>query len=480
MPTTTGSRAAFIAIAVSVASLALLQNLVIPVIPLIRDDFGASADAVSWTMTAWLIAAAIATPLLGKLGDLRGRRATFLAVLVVVAVGDIVAMAATNLTVLIVGRVLQGIGGALFALAFSLLRDVMPRERLTGSIGAVSAVIGIGGAAGSVLAGPLAEALSWRGIFSVPLVVAGVGILLTLLFVPANGQRAAGRVNLVSAALLSGWLVALLVPLSSGARWGWASPLTIGLFALAAVLLAVWAIVELRSDDPLVDLRLVAGRAVWPINAASLLIGAAAFGFWGYLPQYLETPGSSGWGLGLDIQSAGLALLPLLVGMSGIGFAAGALARVIPLRALLAAGALLMGGSVAFVVLDGRDLVAVALAGGVFGIGIGLAYAAAASLVVESVPADRTGVATGVNANLRTIGSATGSALTSVLVFGSAGADGVPAQSGYQAAWIAVAGFAVLAALIVIAVRPRREAAASAGLADSEAAAAVEPAFDAA
>jgi MFS family permease len=463
MPLSTSTRAAFLAIALSVASLALLQNLVIPVIPLISSDFGVTADAASWTITSWLIAAAVATPLLGRVGDLRGRRNTFLVVLAVVAVGDIIASFAPTLAVLIVARVLQGVGGALFPLAFGLLRDVMPRERLTGAIGATSAIIGIGGAAGSVLAGPLAELLGWRGIFAVPFVTAVAGILLVLVLVPRTGTRAHGHVNILSAILLSGWLVALLVPLSSGTRWGWDSPLTIGLFAAAAVLFAAWIVSELRSAEPLVDLRLVAGRAIWPVNAAALLLGAAAFGFWGYLPQFLETPVISGWGLGLGVQGAGFALLPLLVGMSTVGFATGAIARVIPLRLMMALGGLFMAGGIVLAIVEHSTVVTLALAGGVFGLGIGLAYASSASIIVESVPADRTGIATGVNANLRTIGSAIGSAFTTAVVFGSVRAGGTPALDGYTVAWLTLAVGAVVAAIIVLAVRPMRRAAAGTG-----------------
>lgn len=457
MPTSTSSsRAAFAAIAISVASLALLQNLVIPVIPLIASDFGVTADAASWTNTAWLIAAAVATPLLGRIGDLRGRRNTFLVVIAVVALGDIVASFAANLPVLIVARVLQGVGGALFPLAFGLLRDVMPAERLTGAIGATSAIIGIGGAAGSVLAGPLAALLGWHGIFAVPFIAAVAGIVLTVTLVPRTGVRAQGRVNTLSAVLLSGWLIALLVPLSSGARWGWTSPMTLGLFAAAILLMAAWVVAELRSDSPLVDLRLMAARAIWPVNAAALLVGVAAFGFWGYLPQFLETPVSSGWGLGLTVQAAGVALLPLLVGMSGVGFAAGAIARVVPLRVMMAIGAVFMAGGVVLAVIEHTALLAVAVAGGVFGVGIGLAYASAASIIVESVPADRTGIATGVNANIRTIGSAIGSAFTTAVVFGSVAPGDVPPFDSYTLAWLTIAGAAVVAAVIVLAVRPRR------------------------
>ncbi|MCE4027075.1 MFS transporter [Microbacterium sp. Au-Mic1] len=445
------STSILVAIAVAVSSIALLQNLVIPLVPLIQAEFGVTADAASWTMTAWLIAAAVATPTLGRIGDLRGRRTTFLITLGVTAAGDVLAAIAPTLEVLIVARVLQGVGGALFPLAYGLLRDALPRERVTGAIGVVSAVIGIGGAAGTVLAGPLADLVGWRGTFAVPFLVAALGAFLTLAAVRDSGARARGRVNTRSSVLLSTWLVALLVPLSTGSRWGWTSPAVLALFGLAVLAFAAWIVSELRSAEPLVDLRLLASPAIWPVNAASLLIGAGVFAFWGYLPQFLELSASAG-GSGLTVRDAGLMLVPMLIGMSGVGFATGALNRILSLRTLLVIGALLMGASGASAALAHSSPWQLALAGAGFGIGCGLAYAASAGIVVQSVPASVTGVATGVNANLRTIGSAIGSAATGAIVFGSAPHG---TGSGFATAWGLVAVVTILAGAIVWAVRTR-------------------------
>ncbi|MFD6701179.1 MULTISPECIES: MFS transporter [unclassified Microbacterium] len=445
------STSILVAIAVAVSSIALLQNLVIPLVPLIQAEFGVTADAASWTMTAWLIAAAVATPTLGRIGDLRGRRTTFLITMGVTAAGDVLAAIAPTLEVLIVARVLQGVGGALFPLAYGLLRDAVPRERVTGAIGVVSAVIGIGGAAGTVLAGPLADLVGWRGTFAVPFLVAALGAFLTLAAVRDSGARARGRVNTRSSVLLSTWLVALLVPLSTGSRWGWTSPAVLALFGLAVLAFAAWIVSELRSAEPLVDLRLLASPAIWPVNAASLLIGAGVFAFWGYLPQFLELSASAG-GSGLTVRDAGLMLVPMLIGMSGVGFATGALNRILSLRTLLVIGALLMGASGASAALAHSSPWQLALAGAGFGIGCGLAYAASAGIVVQSVPASVTGVATGVNANLRTIGSAIGSAATGAIVFGSAPHG---TGSGFATAWGLVAVVTILAGAIVWAVRTR-------------------------
>ena len=445
------STPALVAIAVAVSSIALLQNLVIPLVPLVQAEFGITADAASWSMTSWLIAAAVATPTLGRIGDLKGRRATFLATLAVVAIGDVIAAIAPDLTVLIIARVMQGVGGALFPLAYGLLRDALPRERVTGAIGVVSAVIGIGGAAGTVLAGPIADLVGWRGTFAVPFLVAVIGGFLTVTSVRDSGARAHGHVNAVSSLLLSIWLVALLVPLSIGSRWGWTAPATLAFFAAAVLAFSAWIVRELRSSEPLVDLRLLASPAIWPANAASLLIGAGTFAFWGYLPQFLELSTESG-GTGLSVGDAGLVLVPLLIGMSGIGFAAGALNRIVSLRTMLATGAILMAASAASAAFAHTSPWQLALAGAGFGIGCGLAYAASASIVVQSVPADVVGVATGVNAHLRTIGSAIGAAATGAIVFGAA-AHG--SGGGFATAWMLVAGCMLVAGLIVWIVRAR-------------------------
>ncbi|MEN2740049.1 MFS transporter [Microbacterium sp. X-17] len=456
MPRRPTPNSAFAALAIGVASLALLQNLVIPVIPMIQHELGVTAEAASWTMTAWLIAAAVATPVLGRVGDLYGRKRTFLAVLAVGALGDLLAALSPSLEVLIAARVLQGVGGALFPLAFGLIRDLMPARRITGAIGAMSAIMAIGGAAGSVLAGPIAAAVGWRGLFLVPMAISIVGLVLTALLVGRTGPAARGRIAVLPALLLSGWLVALLVPLSSGASWGWSSPLTLGLFLLAAMLFAAWIVVELRARQPLVDIRMLLSPAIWPTNVASILVGAAAFGFWGFLPQFLEVTAATGWGLGLDTQAAGLVLLPLLIGVSAIGFVTGSLSRVVPLRAQLAGGGLLMGAAAVAAVLFHEAAWQLAIAGGVFGIGIGLSYAAAASIIVQSVPADRVGVATGMNANLRTIGSAIGSALTATLVFGGVASASAPPESGFAVAWITTACLALAGGILVAVVRPPR------------------------
>ncbi|GAA4154804.1 MFS transporter [Leifsonia shinshuensis] len=476
--------ATFAVLALSVASFATLQSLVVPVLPVIQQDLHTTTAGVTWTMTAWLIAAAVATPLLGRVGDLVGKRRVFVLALLAVALGSVIAAVAPSIGVLIAGRVVQGLGGAMFPLAFGIIRDEFPAHRLPSAIGAIASIIAVGSGLGTVLAGPLASALSWRGLFLVPVALTVTAAVLALVIVPESPTRATGGVNPWSAVLLSGWLIALLLPLSTGAQWGWSSPQVIGLFALAALLLAAWVVVELRSRHPLVDMRLMREPGVWSMNAAAVFIGAAMFAVFAFFPRFVQTPVSTGYGLGASVAESGLLMLPMLVTMAVTGFVSGPLERWLGFRTQIVIAAVVMAGSSLSLAFLHGSLAAVATASGVFGIGLGLIYAAITSVVVQSVPATQTGIASGMNANLRTVGSAIGAAVMTALVTGTLGAGGLPAESGYTegfaTAGVLAFGAAVVTVVAALVLRARAgrvaqdgvaaELAAVAGLARLEAA----------
>jgi MFS family permease len=443
----------FAALAVTALAFATLQSLLVPVLPVLQADLRTDATGATWAITSWLITSAVATPLLGRVGDLAGRRRVFLLCLAAVAAGSVLAALAPNLAVLLIARVLQGFGGAMFPLAFGILRDVLPARSLAAGIGGFSAVMAIGSGLGTVLAGPLAAVVGWRGLFVIPIAGMAIGALLTWRWVPTGGARATGRVNLGAAALLSLGLVALLLPLSTGAQWGWGSVRTSGLFAAAAVLLVAWATVELRSATPLVDLRMLRAPAVWSTDVAAIFFGAAMFGVFATFPRFAQTPAGTGWGLGATVGESGLLMLPMLVTMAVSGFLAGPLGRFVAPRLQLAGSALLIAGSTASLALAHSAGWMLAVAAGVFGVGLGLGFAAMTTVVVQSVEPTQTGVASGVNANLRTVGSAIGTALLTAVVTGSAGASGVPTEAGYQAGFLVLAALAVVAALVVLVAR---------------------------
>lgn len=439
------TRPTFAVLATGAGVFAMLQSLIAPALPTVQHALHTSQSTATWVMTAYLLSASVFTPILGRVGDLVGRKRTLVAVLAVVAVGCLLAALAPTIGVLIVARIVQGVGGALFPLSFGIIRDEFAPAEVSGTISNLSAVIAAGGGVGIVAAGPIVSALDYRWLFWIPVGVVAVTTLIALRYVPESPGRAEGNVNWLGAGLLSAWLVALLLPLTQAGAWGWGSIRTVGLFAAAVALFALWLYAEARSRTPLIDLRVMRLPAVWTTNTAALLFGAGMYAIWSFLPAFVQTPSSAGYGFGATVTTAGLLMLPMLVAMFLSGVLSGRLEPVLGAKALLTAGAALGALACGFLTLWHDEQWQIAVVAGLFGLGIGLAFASMANLIVGSVPADQTGAATGMNANIRTIGGSIGAAVTSVLVTGRLQPSGLPYASGYTH------GFALLALLCLAA-----------------------------
>jgi MFS family permease len=317
-------------------------------------------------------------------------------------------------------------------------------------------VIAAGGGVGMVAAGPIVTALDYRWLFWIPVAIVIAATLIAVRYVPESPNRAQGNVNWLGAVLLSAWLVALLLPLSQAGTWGWGSARVLGLFGAAVVLFALWLYSEARSRSPLIDLKVMRLPAVWTTNAAALLFGAGMYSIWSFLPGFVQTPSSAGYGFGASVTAAGLLMLPMLVAMFFSGVLSGRLEPVVGAKSLLVTGAALGAVACGFLALWHDEQWQIAVVAGLFGLGIGLAFASMANLIVGSVPADQTGAATGMNANIRTIGGSIGAAVTSVLVTGHLQSSGLPYESGYTHGFTLLAVLCLAAALAALLVPVRR------------------------
>ncbi|MEU3986413.1 MFS transporter [Streptomyces sp. NPDC026672] len=442
------TRLTFLLLAVGTGSFAMLQSLVTPVLPVIQHDLHTTQSAVSWILIAWLLSASVATPILGRVGDMAGKERSLLLVLGAIVVGSLVAALSPNIGVMIVGRVIQGLGGAVYPLSFGIVRDEFPRERVPSAIGAMSGVIAVGGGLGTVLAGPVLDALGWRWLFWIPMIVVAVTAVLCRLFVPESPVRSGGRINWLSATLLSVWLLALLLPVSEGEQWGWASAPTVVLFVVAVAGFAVWVLVESRSSNPVIDMRMMRMPAVWTTNLVALFFGAGMFATLTFLPQLIQTPTSAGYGFGATVTEAGVLILPLLVTMAVSGVISGPIHRTVGFKAQVALGsALLSLACLGFALWhDGQGQVA--LASAVFGLGLGIAYAATTSLIVQNVAPAQTGVATGMNTNIRNIGGAIGTAIVSAVITSQVQSSGLPTEAAYRDGFLILAAISAAAVLV--------------------------------
>ncbi len=446
----TDYRVTFVVLCVGVSSFSLLQSMVNPVLPTIETALHTDQATVTWVLTAYLLSASVFTPIIGRVGDKVGKERMLVFALGALTVGSLMAALAPSIGVLIAARAVQGIGGGVLPLTFGIIRDEFPREKVAGAVGTSAALLAVGGGIGLVLAGPVVNALSYHWLFWLPMAMTLIAAVAAAVFVPESPERTPGRINVGSALLLSAWLVALLLAVSQGHSWGWGSGRVLSLFVAAAILLPVWVTAESRSETPLVDMHMMRIPTVWTVNLVALLFGAGMYSMFAFLPQFLQTPQLTGYGFGVSVTVSGLVLLPQTAATFLSGIFSGGLAARFGSKAVLVAGAALTSLGTLGLTLAHQHLWQIVLETTILGLAFGLAFAAMSNLVVDAVPQSQTGVASGMNANIRTVGGALGGAILASVVTAGARPDGLPVEAGYTHGFGLLVVTSALAAVVAL------------------------------
>jgi len=445
---------------------ALQQTMVIPALPTLQRELHTTTTWVTWVLTALLLVASVSTPILGKLGDQYGKERLLVISLVLFFIGCVGAAAAWNIWALIFFRAFQGLGAAVFPLSFGIIRDEFPREKVGVGIGLISAVFGVGGGFGIVFSGLIVDHLSWRWLFIFGALPVALAAVLVHRFVPESPIKTASRVDFLGGLLLSAGLVFLLVALTEGETWGWTSARVAGLFAGAAVFLALWVVAELHVPEPMVDMRVFVRRQVLFTNICALITGFAMFGTFVLIPNFVETPrGLSAdtarlvhYGFNATATKAGLYLVPSSFALLFAGPAAGLIGRRTGSKWPLAAGMLLSGISAGMLALWHDEPWQVLVAMPVLGTGVGFAFAAMATLITEAVSPSETGIATGMNTVMRTVGGVIGGEVgAAILTAHVIPGTNVPGVRGYEVAFAIAAVAALVGVVVAVLVTPTRE-----------------------
>jgi EmrB/QacA subfamily drug resistance transporter len=441
----------------SVAGLAfaVLSSAVVPALPTIQHSLHTSETGVTWVLTGYLLSASVGTAILGRLGDMYGKERLLVWTLAILSIGTLLAAVAHTLPLLIVARVIQGLGGGIFPLAFGIIRDEFPREKVAGSIGLMSAILGIGAGIGIVAGALVVEHLSWNWLFWLPLVVILVATFCTWRFVPESPVRVPGRVNWLAATLMGVGISTVLIAVSETTVWGWISARTLLLLAAGLAICVAWVAVEVRSSEPLIDMTLMRIRGVWTANVAAFLLGAGMYASFVVFPQFAQLPKSTGFGFGASIVVSGLYLLPSTIGMVVVGFAAGPIAHRFGSKPALVAGSAITAAAFGFIALAHDHPYDMLISAGLMGVGIGLAFAALGNLIVQAVSGTQTGVAGGMNTVMRTVGGALGGQLTATLL-SSHTRNGLPTVTGFTAAFAMSTGFLIVCTFAALLVPGRR------------------------
>jgi len=431
-------------------SFALSQILVLPALPTLARQFGATPTTTSWVLTGFLLSSSIATPIVGKLGDRYGKGRVLTTVLLLFSVGAVINALAPNVGVLIAGRALQGVAGGVFPLAFGVVRDAFPRAKVPGAISIISAIFGVGSGIALPLSGIIVDHLDtswlfWLGLLAVPVAIAAH------LWVPSS-RHGRESIDWAGALVLAAALAALLLGVTQAPTFGWGSPANVSLLTGGVVLLALWVWLESRTAQPLIRFGVLTQRTIATTNLTAFLVGLAMFSGFLLIPQLAQAPTGNGPGLGTTATVAGLLLLPSAIGQLLVGTFAGRLGVARGFRSTLILGATLTSISFATLALAHSQPWHLMLGGFILGAGVSFAFGAMANLIVQSVTPSDVGVATGFNTVVRTVGGAFGAAIATTILAANVATSEFPTPAAYTVGFIIATAAALLgtvAALLV-------------------------------
>ncbi|WP_405623158.1 MFS transporter [Streptomyces sp. NBC_00076] len=427
---------------------ALMQTLVIPIVPELPRLLDAPASDAAWAVTATLLAAAVATPVVGRLGDMFGKRRMLMISVVMLVIGSVVCALSDALVPMVVGRALQGLASGVIPLGISIMRDELPAERLAGSTALMSASLGVGGALGLPTAALIADNFDWHVLFWASAAMGMIALALVVALVPESRVRTGGRFDVVGALGMATGLVCLLLAISKGADWGWTSGTTLGLFAAAVLVLLAWGVFELRTAQPLVDLRTTARRQVLVTNLASVAIGFAMFAMSLVLPQLLQLPEQTGYGLGRSLLTAGLVMAPSGLVMMATAPVSAAVSKAKGPKVTLMIGAVIVACGYGLNIVLMSEVWHLVMVSCVIGAGIGFAYGSMPALIMGAVPASETAAANSLNTLMRSIGTSVASAIAGVILSQmttTLGGYALPSKDGFRTVMAIGAGAALLA-----------------------------------
>lgn len=403
-------------LAASCILISLMQTILVPLLGQLPHLLNTSASNASWAVTATLLVAAVVTPISGRLGDMFGKRRVMLVCLVLLTAGSIIIALSSQIGPVVLGRSLQGAASSMLPLSIAILRDELPPHRVPGGVALISASLGVGSSLGLPIASVVAQNFDWHVIFAGTAVLGVIAFVGVALVVRESPVRTPGRFDFIGAFGLSAGLLALLLVVSKGNVWGWTSPAVIGLAAGGVLVLVVWVWYETTLQQPLVDIRVTRKRPVLMTNLASVMAGFAMLSTGLVLPQLLQAPESTGYGLGQTMIAAGLALAPAGVVQMLLSPISGRVVRRFGAKVsmILGMATISLGFAVALVAMsEVWQLVVVSV---INGVGVGFAFAAMPVLIMGSVPVTESAAANGLNTLSRAVGASVSSAVIGVVL----------------------------------------------------------------
>ncbi|WKN61376.1 MFS transporter [Rhodococcus opacus] len=410
---------------------AIVSSLGMLLVPTVSIEMHVSVSTAQWMLTVNLLVGAVATPIMGRLSDGPYKKRLLLSSLLIILVGSVVAAVAPNFTIFLVGRALQGLAYGIVPVSIALARRYLPETMVQYGISSLSIVVSTGLGLGYPLTGILGDVFGFRSAFIFAAIFLVTAVIAVWRIVPSgpDTQARASSFDFPGAILLGCGLMALLVVVSEGSNWGWSSPLTIGLFLSASIVLGTWVVVELRATGPLVNVRVLRNGDILLANVTAAGLGAAMYVTLSIISLVAQAPKSTGYGIALPLFWAGFVMLPLSVGSLGANRLVRKLAGRVRMTVLLLFGISLVTTSTTLLWLARRHLWEIMVWMLLIGVGIGMTYAAMPALIAKVVAAQELGSAVSFNQVLRTVGGAFGSAVSGAVLATHLSSDSRPTAS---------------------------------------------------
>ncbi|WP_104108254.1 MFS transporter [Nocardioides sp. 616] len=451
---TTGAKLVVLVLCLGSLSAALTQTLVIPIQGELPQLLNTSASNASWVVTATLLAGAVAMPVTGRVADIVGKKPVLVVSASILVLGSLICAISSSLPVVLTGRVLQGLAMGFIPVAISLVREVAPAHMVNTATAAVSATMGVGGALGLPLAAWIAQSFDWHALFWMSAGLALLMAVLSVVLLPHVKDEHPARMDFGGAIGLAIGLVSVLVGISKGTSWGWSDGKTIGAVVFGLVVLVLWGLYELRHHDPLVDLRTSAKRPVLLTNIAAVLIGFGMMAQSIVVPQLLQLPEATGFGLGQSILQAGLWMAPGGIMMMLFAPVSAKMLTRFGARITLSVGAFVIAGGYLVGVFLTAAPWQLLLATCVICAGVGIGYAAMPTLILENVPVHEAGSSVGLNGLMRSMGTtiagAVMAAVLSAQTVSLAPGVAIPSHDAFRICFIIGAAAAALGAIVVL------------------------------
>jgi MFS family permease len=436
----------------------LTQTLLIPIQSELPQLLHTSGPNAAWVITITLLAGGVAMPTAGRLADLYGKQRVLASSAALLLVASVICALSDSLAPMLVGRGLQGLAMGFIPVGISLMREITPPHLTGTAIAAMSATLGVGGAIGLPLSAFVAQNWDWHALFWVAAALAAVVLASIYFLVPHISDAAPGRFDGIGAVGLAIGLVMFLIGVSKASQWGWTDAKTLGAMAGGLVVLAVWACYQMGTTEPLIDLRTTVSLPVLMTNVAAVAIGFGMMAQAIVVPQLLQIPEITGYGLGQSILAAGLWMAPS--GLMMLLFApisARLMTRIgAKLTLMIGTGVLGSGYLVGFFLMSAPWQLLVACC--VASAGVGIGYAAMPTLILDAVPPSEAASAVGVNALMRSVGTTLAAAvMATVLTSSSHVFSGIafPTETAFK--WcFALGAIAAFVGVAIAAFVPRR------------------------